>query len=292
MQQTIRPRRSALYMPGSNVRALEKARSLPADAIIIDLEDAVAPDAKPTAREQACAAIAAKGFGPREVVLRTNGLDTPWAQDDFNAAMAAQPDAVLIPKVSSVEQLQAIGNKLARAPRALAVWAMIETPQAILNIASIAGAAKDSSTRLSVLVLGTNDIAKETRSRFVPGRRPWLTALSQVILAARAHGLEVLDGVYNDIKDLDGFRRECEDGRDLGFDGKTLVHPMQVEPCNEVFSPSAEEIAAAKKIVDAFALPENKGKGVISLDGRMVEIMHADIAARTVALGEAIKAKQ
>jgi citrate lyase subunit beta/citryl-CoA lyase len=169
---------------------------------------------------------------------------------------------------------------------------MIETPQAVLNIASIAAAAKDSSTRLSVLVLGTNDIAKETRSRFVPGRRPWLTALSQVILAARAHGLEVLDGVYNDIQDLDGFKRECEDGRDLGFDGKTLVHPSQVEPCNEVFSPSAEEITAAKKIVDAFALPENKGKGVISLDGRMVEIMHADIAARTVALGEAIRAKR
>jgi citrate lyase subunit beta/citryl-CoA lyase len=292
MTQTIRPRRSALYMPGSNARALEKARTLPADAIIIDLEDAVAPDAKPAAREQACAAIAAKGFGSREVVLRTNGLETPWAQDDLAAAMAAQPDAVLIPKVSSVEQLQAIGNKLARAPRSLAVWAMIETPQAVLNIASIAAAAKDASTRLSVLVLGTNDIAKETRSRFVPGRRPWLTALSQVILAARAHGLEALDGVYNDIKDLDGFKRECEDGRDLGFDGKTLVHPSQVEPCNEVFSPSAEEITAAKKIVDAFALPENKGKGVISLDGRMGEIMHADIAARTVALGEAIRAKR
>jgi len=291
MHQTIRPRRSALYMPGSNARALEKARSLPADVIIIDLEDAVAPEAKSAARERACSAIKAKGFGSREVVLRTNGLDTPWALDDLAAAMAAQPDAVLIPKVSSVEQLQAIGNKLARASRALQVWAMIETPQAILNIASVAAAAKDASTRLSVLVLGTNDIAKETRAHFVPGRLPMLASLSQVILAARAHGLDVLDGVYNDIKDIEGFKRECEDGRDLGFDGKTLVHPTQVEPCNEAFSPSAAEIAAAKKIVDAFALPENKGKGVISLDGRMIEIMHADIAARTVALGEAIKAK-
>ncbi|HWK00258.1 MAG TPA: CoA ester lyase [Xanthobacteraceae bacterium] len=291
MQQTIRPRRSALYMPGSNARALEKARTLPADVIIIDLEDAVAPEAKPTARQQACAAIKAKGFGSREVVLRVNGLDTPWAADDLSAAIVAGPDAVLIPKVASPEQLQAVGNKISRAPRALAVWAMIETAQAILNIAAVAASAKDASTRLTTLVLGTNDIAKETRARFVPGRLPWLTALSQVILAGRAQGLDVLDGVFNDIKDIEGFKRECEDGRDLGFDGKTLVHPTQVEPCNGIFSPSDEEVAAAQRIVDAFALPENKGKGVISLDGRMVEIMHADIAARTVALSKAIRAK-
>jgi citrate lyase subunit beta/citryl-CoA lyase len=291
MQQTIRPRRSALYMPGSNARALEKARTLPADVIIIDLEDAVAPEAKPTARQQACAAIKAKGFGSRAVVLRVNGLDTPWAADDLSAAIVAGPDAVLIPKVASPEQLQAVGNKISRAPRALAVWAMIETAQAILNIAAVAASAKDASTRLTTLVLGTNDIAKETRARFVPGRLPWLTALSQVILAGRAQGLDVLDGVFNDIKDIEGFKRECEDGRDLGFDGKTLVHPTQVEPCNGIFSPSDEEVAAAQRIVDAFGLPENKGKGVISLDGRMVEIMHADIAARTVALSKAIRAK-
>lgn len=291
MQQTIRPRRSALYMPGANARALEKARTLPADVIIIDLEDAVAPEAKPAAREQACAAIRAKGFGSREVVLRVNGLDTPWAADDLGAAIAAGPDAVLIPKVSSPEQLQAVGNKISRAPRALAVWAMIETAQAILNIAAVAASAKDASTRLTTLVLGTNDIAKETRARFVPGRLPWLTALSQVILAGRAHGLDVLDGVFNDIRDIEGFKGECEDGRDLGFDGKTLIHPSQIEPCNGIFSPSDEEAAAAQRIVDAFALPENKGKGVISLDGRMVEIMHADIAARTVALSKAIKMK-
>jgi citrate lyase subunit beta/citryl-CoA lyase len=291
MQQTIRPRRSALYMPGSNARALEKARTLPADVIIIDLEDAVAPEAKPAAREQACAAIKAKGFGSREVVLRVNGLDTPWAADDLAAAVAAAPDAVLIPKVAAPEQLQAVGNKISRAPRALAVWAMIETAQAILNISAVAASARDASTRLTTLVLGTNDIAKETRARFVPGRLPWLTSLSQVILAGRAYGLDVLDGVFNDIKDIEGFRRECEDGRDLGFDGKTLIHPTQLEPCNDIFSPSDEEVAAAQRIVDAFALPENKGKGVIALDGRMVEIMHADIAARTVALSKAIKAR-
>ncbi len=278
-------------MPGSNARALEKARTLPADVIIIDLEDAVAPEAKAAAREQTLAAVKAKGFGPREVVIRVNGLDTPWAADDLNAAMAAQPDAVLIPKVSSPQELQAIGNKLSRSSRSLAVWAMIETPKGILNIAAIAAASRDPTTRLSVFVLGTNDIAKETRARFVPGRRPWLAALSQTVLAARAYGLDVLDGVYNDIKDIEGFKGECEDGRDLGFDGKTLIHPTQIEPCNEIFSPGAEEVAAAKKIVDAFALPENKGKGVISLDGRMVEIMHADIARRTVALSEAIRAK-
>lgn len=290
-ETSVRPRRSVLYMPGSNARALEKARTLPADVIIIDLEDAVAPEAKPAAREQACAAIKTKGFGSREVVLRVNGLDTPWAADDLSAAIAAGPDAVLIPKVASPEQLQAVGNKISRAPRALAVWAMIETAQAILNIAAVAASAKDASTRLTTLVLGTNDIAKETRACFVPGRLPWLTALSQVILAGRAHGLDVLDGVFNDIKDIEGFKRECKDGRDLGFDGKTLVHPTQVEPCNGIFSPSDEEVVAAQQIVDAFALPENKGKGVISLDGRMVEIMHADIAARTVALSKAIRAK-
>ncbi len=221
--------------PGSNARALEKARTLPADVIIIDLEDAVAPDAKAAAREQTVAAVKAKGFGPREVVIRTNGLDTPWASDDLNAAMAANPDAVLIPKVSSPQELQAIGNKLGRASRSLAVWAMIETPKGILNIAAIAAASRDPTTRLSVFVLGTNDIAKETRARFVPGRRPMLAALSQTILAARAYGLDVLDGVYNDIQDTAGFRNECEDGRDLGFDGKTLVHPTQIEPMQRGF---------------------------------------------------------
>lgn len=291
MIPTIRPRRSALYMPASNARALEKARTLAADVIILDLEDAVAPDAKIAAREQAVAVVKAKGFGPREVVIRVNGLDTPWHADDIAAAVEAGPDAVLIPKVSSPTQLLAAGNMLSRATRSLAVWAMIETPLGILNIAAVAAAARDPSTRLGVLVLGTNDIAKETHARILPGRLPMLAALSQVILAARAYGLEVLDGVFNDIQNTEGFGRECEEGRDLGFDGKTLIHPSQIEPCNAAFSPTPDEVAQAQKIVAAFNLPENKGKGVITLDGRMVELMHAEIAQRTVALAGSIAAK-
>lgn len=291
MTPTIRPRRSALYMPASNARALEKARTLPADVIILDLEDAVAPDAKIGAREQAVAAVKAKGFGPREVVIRVNGLDTPWHADDIAAAAEAGPDAVLVPKVSSPTQLLAVGNMLSRATRSLAVWAMIETPLGILNISSVAAAARDPSARLGVFVLGTNDIAKETHARILPGRLPMLAALSQAIFAARAYGLDVLDGVFNDIQNAEGFGRECEEGRDLGFDGKTLIHPSQVEPCNAAYSPTLDEVAQAQKIVAAFNLPENKGKGVITLDGRMVELMHAEIAQRTVALAGSIAAK-
>ncbi|HXY89285.1 MAG TPA: CoA ester lyase [Xanthobacteraceae bacterium] len=293
MTTAVRPRRSALYMPASNARALEKARTLPADAIILDLEDAVAPDAKKLAREQAAAAIKAKGFGPREVVLRVNALDTAWIDDDLAAAVAAGPDAVLVPKISSPEEVAFVAHKLAdlKAPPALAVWAMIETPRAVLEANFIAAAGRDPKMRLSVLVLGTNDIAKETRARIVPGRLPMLAALSTVVLAARAHGLDVLDGVYNDIQDAAGFARECEDGRNLGFDGKTLIHPAQIEPCNAAYSPAAAEVTAAKKIVAAFAAPENAGKGVITVDGRMVELLHAEIARRTVALAEAIAAR-
>jgi citrate lyase subunit beta/citryl-CoA lyase len=293
MTIAVRPRRSALYMPASNARALEKARNLPADVIILDLEDAVAPDAKKTAREQAVAAIAGKGFGPREVVLRTNGLDTAWFDEDLAAAAAAGPDAVLVPKISSPEEVALVAHKLAdrKAPPHLAMWAMIETPLAILDANFIAAAGRDPKMRLAVLVLGTNDIAKETRARIVPGRLPMLAALSAVILAARAHGLDVLDGVFNDIQDTAGFARECEDGRNLGFDGKTLVHPSQIEPCNAAYSPAETEVAQAKKIVAAFAAPENAGKGVITVDGRMVELLHAEMARRTVALHDAIAAR-
>ena len=280
-------------MPASNARALEKARTLPADVIILDLEDAVAPDAKKTAREQAAAAIAIKGFGPREVVLRTNGLDTAWIDEDLAAAVAAGPDAVLVPKISSPEEVALIAHKLAdlKAPPSLAVWAMIETPLAVLDANFIAAAGRDPKMRLAVLVLGTNDIAKETRARIVPGRLPMLAALSTVILAARAHGLDALDGVFNDIQDAAGFARECEEGRNLGFDGKTLVHPSQIEPCNSAYSPAEAEVAQAKKIVAAFAAPENAGKGVITVDGRMVELLHAEIARRIVALHQAIAAR-
>jgi citrate lyase subunit beta / citryl-CoA lyase len=289
----VRPRRSALYMPASNARALEKARNLPADVIILDLEDAVAPDAKKAAREQAAAAIAAKGFGRREVVLRTNALDTAWFDEDLVAAAAAGPDAVLVPKISSPEEVALVAHKLAdrKAPPGLAMWAMIETPLAILDANFIAAAGRDPKMRLNVFVLGTNDIAKETRARIVPGRLPMLAALSTVILAARAHGLDVLDGVFNEIQDTAGFARECEDGRNLGFDGKTLIHPSQIEPCNAAYSPTEAEVAQAKKIVAAFAAPENAGKGVITVDGRMVELLHAEIARRTVALHDAIAAR-
>jgi citrate lyase subunit beta/citryl-CoA lyase len=291
---TIRPRRSVLYMPGSNARALEKARTLPADGVILDLEDAVAPDAKVAARGQVVAAVKTGGFGAREVFVRVNGIETPWHADDLAAAAHAAPDAILIPKISSSEQLEMIGRRMLDmgTDHRTRVWAMIETPFAILNIRDIAEAAKDSETRLAGFVLGTNDLAKETGAHFVAGRAPMLAWLSTCVLAARAYGIAVLDGVYNDLGNVEGFRQECEQGRDLGFDGKTLIHPNQIGPCNEVFSPSSEVVAQARKIIAAFDLPENRHKGVVSLDGRMVERMHADIARRTVAIAEAIEARR
>jgi citrate lyase subunit beta/citryl-CoA lyase len=288
----IRPRRSVLYMPGSNARAIEKAKTLAADGIILDLEDAVAPDAKAAARKQVADAVSAGGFGPREVLIRVNSIDTAWFADDLDAAVAAKPDAVLVPKVSEPKQLDMVGQRLfdMRADLHIRVWAMIETPAAIYNIRELAGAAKDSETRLAGFVIGTNDLAKETRARLVPGRAPMLSWLSACVLAAHSYGIDILDGVYNDLSDAEGFVQECEQGRDMGFDGKTLIHPNQIGPCNAAFSPSAEETAQARKIIAAFGLPENKGKGVVQLDGRMVERMHADIAARTVAIADAIEA--
>jgi citrate lyase subunit beta/citryl-CoA lyase len=289
----IRPRRSVLYMPGSNARALEKARSLAADAVILDLEDAVAPDSKDTARDQVCAAVSAGGFGHREVVIRVNALDSTWGEADLAAAAAAAPDAILIPKVSSADTLAAIGVRLRRlgAPAKTRVWAMIETPLAILDAEGIASAARDVDSRLDCLVLGTNDLAKETRARSVPGRAPMLPWLVTAILAARAHDLDIIDGVYNALKDETGFRAECEQGRDLGFDGKTLIHPDQIAGANEVFAPDAGEIEKARAIIAAFRRPENADKGAISLDGRMVERLHADMAERTVALADAIASR-
>ncbi|MFZ5691295.1 MAG: HpcH/HpaI aldolase/citrate lyase family protein [Pseudomonadota bacterium] len=291
---TIRPRRSVLYMPGSNARAIEKARTLPADGVIIDLEDAVAPDAKVAAREQVASAVKQGGFGSREVFIRINGIDTPWHAEDLMAAAAAAPDAILIPKINNFEQLEMVGRRLLDmgCNKKTRIWAMIETPFAILNILDIAKAAKDSETRLSGFVLGTNDLAKETSARLIPGRAPMLPWLATCVLAARAYGLAILDGVYNDIGDAEGFAAECEQGRDLGMDGKTLIHPNQIEPCNRAFSPSDAEIAQARKFIAAFDLPENADKGAIMLDGRMVERMHADIARRTVAIADAIAAKR
>jgi len=290
---SIRPRRSVLYMPGSNARALEKARTLPADGVILDLEDAVAPDAKVEARGRIVETLAAGGFGPREVVVRINGLNTPWGSDDLDAIAAAKPDAILLPKVETVDQLTTVGRRLEAlgVPAETRVWAMIETPLAILDIRAIAAAARDPITRLSVFVLGTNDIAKETRAALVPGRAPMVGWLSQVVVAGRAFGIDVLDGVWNQFQDTEGFAAECAQGVAFGMDGKTLIHPSQIEPCNAAFSPPEAEVARARAIIDAFALPENAGKGVITLDGRMVELLHAEMAKRTVALADAIAAR-
>jgi citrate lyase subunit beta/citryl-CoA lyase len=291
---TVRPRRSVLYMPGSNARALEKARTLPADGVILDLEDAVAPDAKEAARKQVADTVKAGGFGAREVFIRVNAIDTSWHAEDLTAAAHAAPDGIVVPKISSPGQLEMLGQRLLDmgTDHRTRIWAMIETPIAIFNAQAIAAAAKDSETRLAGFVLGTNDLAKETGARQVPGRWTMLPWLTTCVLAARAYGIAVLDGVYNNLSDAEGFVAECEQARDLGMDGKTLIHPNQIGPCNDVFSPGTEEVAQAKKIIAAFDLPENKDKGVVQLEGRMVERMHADIARRTVAIADAIAARQ
>jgi citrate lyase subunit beta/citryl-CoA lyase len=291
---TIRPRRSVLYMPGSNARALEKAKTLATDAVILDLEDSVAPDAKLVAREQVAAIVKGGGFGSREVVVRVNGLAGPWGRDDLAAAVAVAPDAILIPKVSKAEDVFEAVAALDRlgAPESVKIWAMFETPLAVLNAREIAASASvKEGRRLTVLVLGTNDLAKETRARFVAGRTTMLPWLTTAIAAGRAFGLDVIDGVYNNLSDAEGFAAECAQGRDLGMDGKTLIHPNQLEVANGVFSPSEAEVEAARKILAAFALPENASKGVISLDGRMVERLHAEMAERVVAIADAIAAK-
>jgi citrate lyase subunit beta/citryl-CoA lyase len=290
---SIRPRRSVLYMPASNARAIEKARALPVDGVILDLEDAVAPDAKAAAREQAAQAVKQGGFGGREVFIRINGVDTPWAIDDLSAAVAAAPDAILVPKVSSPDVLAMLGTRLLdmHGAHRIRIWAMIETPMAILRIHDIAKLAKDSETRLEGFIVGTNDLVKETHGRVVPGRGPLLPWLATCIAAARAYGLAILDGPYNDFKDAEGLARECAQGRDMGFDGKTIIHPAQIEPCNAAFGPSREEIEDARRIVGAFDEPDNADKGVVQIDGRMVERMHADMARRTLALADAIAAR-
>src|SRR5262249_34338751 len=287
---SFRPRRSVLYMPGLNARAIAKARTLPVDCVVLDLENSVAPEAKAAARRQVAEAVHAGGFWPREVIVRINGLDTGWWLDDVNAVAPAKPDALLLPKVSSPHQLEHLADRLVdmSADHGIRVWAMIESPLAILQAGEIASAAKDVETRLTVFVMGTNDLAKDTRARITPGRdtmRPWLmTALA----AARAFGVDIIDGVYNDIANAEGFARECVEARDMGFDGKTLIHPNQIDACNKAFTPSVEEVAQAKAIVAAFDAPENKGRGVIAVDGKMVERLHADMARRAVALAEAI----
>lgn len=288
MSDDLRPRRSVLYMPGANERALEKAKTLPADALILDLEDAVAPDAKAEARERVCAAVASGEYGHRELTIRANGLDTEWHAADVAAIAQAGPAAVVVPKINSPGDVAAVERALeaAGAPDHTKIWAMLETPVAMLQAASIATA----SERLTVLVMGTNDLAKELHAEHVPGREPLLTGLGLCLLAARAAGKVILDGVYNDIRDEAGFEAECLQGRRMGFDGKTLIHPSQLEPCNRIYAPSEDEVARARTIIAAFEEAEAAGRGVVTVDGRMIENLHVEQARRTLAIAEAIAA--
>ena len=285
---SLRPRRSVLYMPGANERALEKAAGLPADALILDLEDAVAPDAKPQARDRVCEAAASDRYGAREVAIRANGIGTPWHDDDLRAIAACGPAAVVVPKVDSADAVHAIEKALEAggAPERTRIWAMLETPVAVLHAEEVASA----SERVSVLVMGTNDLAKELQAAHVPGRGPLLTGLGLCLLAARATGRVILDGVYNDIKDPEGFEAECVQGRDMGFDGKTLIHPSQLEPCNRVFAPTPTDVERSQRIIEAFEAAEAEGRGVVTVDGRMIENLHVDQSRRTLAIAAAIEA--
>ena len=284
---SLRPRRSVLYMPAANERALEKAKTLPADAIIFDLEDAVAPDAKESARVNACAAVASGEYGHRELTIRCNGLDTPWGADDLAAAAKSGAAAVVIPKVSSVETIDLVSSILraAGAPESMNIWAMIETPTAIFDVRHIA-----AHSRVTVLVMGTNDLARELRARLVPGRQPLVPHLAVALAAAREAGKVILDGVYNDVKDLDGFRAECVQGTEMGFDGKTLIHPSQVEIANDVWAPTADEVDHARRVIAAFQEGLADGRGVITVDGRMIENLHVENARRAIATADAIAA--
>jgi citrate lyase subunit beta/citryl-CoA lyase len=284
----IRPRRSVLYMPGANERALEKAKDIPADALIFDLEDAVAPDAKPEARERVCAAVVGGGYGRREITVRANGIGTPWHADDLAAIAKAGPDGVVVPKVNSAAEVHAIEAALeaAGAPDHTKIWAMLETPVAILHAEEICAA----SERLTVLVMGTNDLVKELHAVRMADRHPLLTSLKLCLLAARATGKVILDGVYNDIKDDGGFLAECRQGREMGFDGKTVIHPSQVEPCNAVFAPDADAVDLARRTITAFEEAQAEGRGVVTLDGRMIENLHVEEARRVLAIADAIAA--
>ncbi len=286
MSNELRPRRSVLYMPAANERALEKAKSIPADAIIFDLEDAVAPDAKVDARDKAVAAATSGEYGRRELTIRVNGLDTEWGFDDLDAIAAARPAAVVVPKVDSVEYLKAISARLdGGGATEVAIWAMIETPSAIFEVRDIA-----AHPRVGVLVMGTNDLAKELRSPLVPGRHPLVPHLATALLAAREAGISILDGVYNDVRDPEGFAAECRQGMEMGFDGKTLIHPSQVEPANEIWAPSAEEIEHAERVIAAFDEAVAEGRGVVTVDGRMIENLHVENARRVLAVSAAIAA--
>ena len=286
MADTVHPRRSALYMPGSNARALEKGRTLPADVLILDLEDSVAPDAKQTGREQIVAAVREGGYGGREIVVRINGLDTPWGRADLEAIAPLGVDAILLPKVESdrmVQNVELLMNTHG-APRRTAIWCMIETPRGVLHADQIAG----SDRRLACLVMGTSDLAKDLHAAHTPDRLPLGASLGICILAARAHGLAILDGVYLDLEDDEGFALACRQGREFGFDGKTLIHPRTIAMANEIFAPDEAELARARKLIAAHGEAQAAGQGVVVVDGRLVENLHVEEAQRLVAMAEAI----
>ena len=284
----LRPRRSVLYMPGANDKALEKAKTLPTDAIIFDTEDSVAPDMKEVAREKVAAAVASGEYGHRELTIRVNSSETEWHEADLRSAAEAAPAGIVVPKINSAAEVAAVERIIEAAGVAdhTRIWAMLETPAAIEHALEIATA----SERLEVLIMGTNDLAKELRAALVPGRAPLLWGLGRCVNAARFAGKVILDGVYNDVKNPEGFAAECAQGADMGFDGKTLIHPTQVEPCNEAFSPSADEIDHARRVIEAFEQGLAEGKGVVTVDGRMIENLHVDNARRALAIADAIAA--
>lgn len=285
----FRPRRSVLYLPSSNERALEKAKTLPVDALILDLEDAVAPDAKDAARENACAAVESGEYGNRELTIRVNGIGSQWHDADIAAASAAGPDAIVVPKVNSADEVRLLvaAMEAGGAPERTKLWAMVETPVAVLHAEEIARA----SDRLTCFVIGTNDLYKELGAHYRPGRAAVQTSLQLIALGARAGGVSVVDGVFNNVKDDEGFRAEAEQGRELGFDGKTLIHPGQVDMANEVYGPSPDEIADARAVIEAFEAAKAEGKGVATLNGRLIENLHVDTARKVLATAAAIEAR-
>lgn len=286
MSNTARPRRSVLYMPGSNARALEKARSLPADGLILDLEDAVAPDSKEVARKQVCDAVAAGGFGMREIIIRVNALSTRWGYEDIAMASKSGADALLLPKVESadaIRHMEAI-MRANGAPESMTIWAMMETPRSILESQRIA----ESTPRMECLVMGTSDLAKELDCAHTHERLPFMVSLGLCLLAARAAGLAILDGVYLDLNDEAGFEFACRQGQELGFDGKTLIHPKQLGPCNKVFTPKPEDVAWSRRIIEAHTAAAARGEGVVVVEGKLVENLHVESARRVVGMADAI----
>jgi citrate lyase subunit beta/citryl-CoA lyase len=285
----IRPRRSALYLPASNAKALEKARSLDCDVVILDLEDSVAPEMKKLARDRAVEAVRSGGFGRRELVVRANGLGTPWGGDDLRALVLAAPDAILVPKADSGADIHRYDEALGAAPGRVQLWAMIETAKSLFRLEEIASAS--ATSRLSLLVMGTNDLAKEMRATLTVARAALLGPLSLSVAAAATHGLAILDGVFNDIEDDEGFDAQLQQGLEFGFDGKTLIHPRQIARCNEVFTPSPEKVSWARAVIAAFELPESAGKGAIRVDGKMVERLHLTQAQQVLVILAALPAE-